>query len=436
MVGSGATICQVGWLTTSAVGGTGSVGAGATGTTGSGSRTTGSGVGAAATGSGAVSVVSAGSAADEITSAATTASATSTGASCVRSYDAISASRLWPGRKRLSSPVVWLAILSSRVRSAPAGSGVAASAMTAAVPSAANRAAASRAPSSTAAAGSTTGSGGAATGSGAGTTTGAGGVGGATSATGLARRERPPARPRDRLGRATRLPARRRGSGSATTGAAATRLGRDRLGRDRHRLLDDRLDLDRCLFDDCLDRLGLGLGRRGRLRLRDRRRVGQCGQRSQARREVEARFGVMRQAVGLMPAIAAVAVLAVDRLGGDRFGEVGARRRQVRERRGHDLVTEMRGAGQAARLGLVPAVRAGVLPALHAEVEGLVEGVELVGGGLALGLAPRGGHRLVHRRVIGQDEVLQPARHDLDALQPGLRTRGLERVTSPTTFAE
>ena len=207
-----------------------------------------------------------------------------------------------------------------------------------------------------------------------------------------------------------------------------------RARRDRHRLLDDRLDLDRCLFDGRLDRLGRG--RRGRLRLRDRCRVGQCGQRSQARREVEARFGVMGQAVGLMPAVAAVAVLAVHRLGGDRLGEVGARRRQVRERRGHDLVTEMRGAGQAACLGLVPAVRAGVLPALHAEVEGLVERVELVGGGFALGIAPRGGHRLVHGRVVGQDEVLQPARHDLDALQPGLRTRGLERVTSPATFAE
>ena len=246
--------------------------------------------------------------------------------------------------------------------------------------------------------------------------------------------ERPPARARP--ARAATTGCGGSGSGSATTGAAATGSGATGSGATGHGLLDDRLDLDRCLFDDCLDRLGLGLGRRGRLRLRDRRRVGQCGQRSQARREVEARFGVMRQAVGLMPAIAAVAVLAVDRLGGDRLGEVGARRRQVRERRGHDLVTEMRGAGQAARLGLVPAVRAGVLPALHAEVEGLVECVELVGGGFALGVAPRGGHRLVHGRVVGQDEVLQPARHDLDALQPGLRTRGLERVTSPATFAE
>ena len=76
-----------------------------------------------------------------------------------------------------------------------------------------------------------------------------------------------------------------------------------------------------------------------------------------------------------------------------------------------------RRAGQAARLDLVPAVRAGVLPAGHAEVEGLVERVQLLRRHLALGLAAGGGHRLVHRRVVGQDEVLQAPRQDLDALE-------------------
>ena len=93
-------------------------------------------------------------------------------------------------------------------------------------------------------------------------------------------------------------------------------------------------------------------------------------------------------------------------------------------------------ACQAARLRLVPAVRAGVLPALHAEVEGLVEGVELVGRDLALGLAPCGGHRLVHRGAVGQHEVLEPARHHLHALEAQLRTGGFERVARATSFAE
>ncbi len=100
------------------------------------------------------------------------------------------------------------------------------------------------------------------------------------------------------------------------------------------------------------------------------------------------------------------------------------------------LQVDVRCAGQAASGRLVPAVRAGVLAALHAEVECLVEGIELVGGDLTLGLAPGGGHRLVHRGAVGQHEVLEPARHHLHALEPQLRTSGFERVARATAFAE
>ena len=55
---------------------------------------------------------------------------------------------------------------------------------------------------------------------------------------------------------------------------------------------------------------------------------------------------------------------------------------------------------------------------------------------LAVGLAAGGGHRLVHRRVVGQDEVLQAARQDLDALEADPRTRGFERVAGAAPFAE
>ena len=88
-------------------------------------------------------------------------------------------------------------------------------------------------------------------------------------------------------------------------------------------------------------------------------------------------------------------------------------------------------------LGLVPAVRAGVLPARHAEVEGLVEGVQLLGGLLAIGVAAGGRHRLVERGLVGQDEVLEAARQDLDALERAARGRGgLERVAGAAPFAE
>ena len=47
-------------------------------------------------------------------------------------------------------------------------------------------------------------------------------------------------------------------------------------------------------------------------------------------------------------------------------------------------------------------------------------------GQLAVGLAAGRGHRLVHRRLVGQDEVLEAARQDLHALEracAGARTR-------------
>ena len=69
---------------------------------------------------------------------------------------------------------------------------------------------------------------------------------------------------------------------------------------------------------------------------------------------------------------------------GSAIAAVPGQRHEARERRRHDLAAAaisgcgQRRARQAAGLDLVPAVRAGVLPARHAEVEGLVEGVELV----------------------------------------------------------
>ena len=133
----------------------------------------------------------------------------------------------------------------------------------------------------------------------------------------------------------------------------------------------------------------------------------------------------------------------LDRVGGSiravrpvRRAEEGRRHGHVRERRRQDLVAEMRRARQAARLDLIPAVRAGVLPTGHAEVERLVERVELMRGQLAIGLAASGGHRLVHRRLVGHDEVLQAAGQDLHALEPRARALGLERVARATPFAE
>ena len=108
--------------------------------------------------------------------------------------------------------------------------------------------------------------------------------------------------------------------------------------------------------------------------------------------------------------------------------------RRLSERRRRELVP--RRARQTARLGLVPAVRARVLPTGHAEREGLVEGVELMRGRLALGLAPRSGHRLIHRRVVGQDEVLEAARDGPDAREACSTAGGFERVARAAAFAE
>ena len=96
-----------------------------------------------------------------------------------------------------------------------------------------------------------------------------------------------------------------------------------------------------------------------------------------------------------------------------------------------------RGAGQAAAVGLVPAVAARVLAARQAEVEGLVERVELVGDGRELLLAARLGHRLGERRVVRQDEVLHALAeraHLADPRSP--RCGRLERVSRAAPFAE
>ena len=88
---------------------------------------------------------------------------------------------------------------------------------------------------------------------------------------------------------------------------------------------------------------------------------------------------------------------------------------------------------------VVPAVAARVLAAGHAEVERRVEGVELVGGVLALVVAPGGGHRLVERRLVAHDVVLQTLRRGLEATDAplGLRGRvGFERVARAAAFAE
>ena len=143
----------------------------------------------------------------------------------------------------------------------------------------------------------------------------------------------------------------------------------------------------------------------------------------------------LRRRRGLSRLVMPVAVVEADRLvigEGDR-----APRPDVGEGRGQDLVTEVRGTGQAASVRLVPAVAARVLAAAHAEVERLVERVELLRGLLAIGLVARGRHGLVHRGVVRQDEVLETARHHLEALEPGpSRVRGFERIPRAAAFAE
>ena len=111
--------------------------------------------------------------------------------------------------------------------------------------------------------------------------------------------------------------------------------------------------------------------------------------------------------------------------------------REIGEGRLEDLLPEMRRARQAATLGLVPAVAARVLAARHAEVEGLVERVELLRGDLAVRLVAGGGEGFVHRRVVGHDEVLQAAGDGPDALEAGdPGCSRFERVARATPFAE
>ena len=101
------------------------------------------------------------------------------------------------------------------------------------------------------------------------------------------------------------------------------------------------------------------------------------------------------------------------------------------------VFADERSARQAAPFGRVPAVAARVLPARHAEVEGLVERVELLRRDLAVGLVARRGEGLVHGGVVRHDEVLETARQDSHTLEAGdPRNRGLERVASAATFAE
>ena len=85
---------------------------------------------------------------------------------------------------------------------------------------------------------------------------------------------------------------------------------------------------------------------------------------------------------------------------------------EIGERGGEHLLAEEGSARQAPALGRVPAVAARVLPARHAEVERLVERVQLLRRDLAVGLVARRGKGLVHGRVVRQDEVLEPARDD------------------------
>ncbi len=242
------------------------------------------------------------------------------------------------------------------------------------------------------------------------------------------------------------------------------RLGRLGLGRGRG-------------FDLCLDpgRLGLlGLGERRGLSLRSGFDLG-----PQARLDIgldgvdrpgrasHAKPGEARHDVDLPGVVGRTGVDAGCRrsviLGGDVGGRPGQRvqRRdilatvlnggvavrvgdhraagviEIGEGCGEHVLAEERSARQAATLGRVPAVAARVLPARHAEVEGLVERVELLRRDFAIGLVARRGERLVHGRVVRHDEVLESARHDPDPLEAGdPRNRGLERVAGAATFAE
>ena len=74
------------------------------------------------------------------------------------------------------------------------------------------------------------------------------------------------------------------------------------------------------------------------------------------------------------------------------------------------------GAGRRSGSDLRPrsSSSARVLPARHAEVEGLVEGVQLLGGGSPQFFAASRREGLVERRVVAQDEVLEALRERLE----------------------
>ena len=112
-------------------------------------------------------------------------------------------------------------------------------------------------------------------------------------------------------------------------------------------------------------------------------------------------------------------------------------RLEVREGWRKDLLAKMGRAAEAPSLNLVPAVGARVLPARHAEVEGLVERVQLVAGDLALFVVTGVGERLFQRRLVTQDVVLEALRERTELAEAALLGNlCLERVASATTLAE
>ena len=110
----------------------------------------------------------------------------------------------------------------------------------------------------------------------------------------------------------------------------------------------------------------------------------------------------------------------------------------VGERYPEHVVAKVWRARQAPAFGHVPAVAAGVLAAVHAEVERRVEGVELLGGDLPLLVAPGRGHRLVERRIIAHHPVANALRQRLELTElAGLARRDrLERIAGPAALAE
>ncbi len=234
-----------------------------------------------------------------------------------------------------------------------------------------------------------------------------------------------------RRGHAFRLGGRRGGDGLGS-GFAGDRCGRAGLvGRELGLVGGDRVGeaLPGGHADDRraarLDDLGLpGLRRFGRRRLERRDLVARAiGRRNLRPRRLD-RAGIRAGGEGRLDGrevdlrIQRLAGWRSDRRGPDR-AEHGRDPRQVRLRpglverdvgmivpvgaanggRGHGVLhARDRRAGEAAALRGVPAVAARVLAAGQAEVEGLVEGVQLVRGGGELILAPRVGHRLGERR--------------------------------------